>query len=118
MEKKRIHKRIILITILTVVVIGSSVISYETFGVYNPVASAFGLLKVTLTDSTSCEVQNVPKVIIIKPNYSVIKAMEEHGYVFIKEEQMGSMLVFEKDGVKYRGIGNGGRISFFRCKKF
>ena len=117
MKKRSIFKRILLALILAVVVIGiATIISYASFGLVNPIASGVGLFRVTFTDTTFAEVQKAPKVIFFKPDYGIVKAMEEHGYVFLEDEQMGSMLVFEKDGVKYRGIGNGGRISFFRSE--
>lgn len=117
MKKKSIFKRVLLALILAVVVIGiASIISYGSFGVANPIASGIGLFRVTFTDTTFAEVQNEPKVIFFKQDYGIVKVMEEHGYVFLEDEQMGSILVFEKDGIKYRGIGNGGRISFFRSE--
>ena len=82
----------------------------------NPISCGWGLSKVTFTDATFAEVQDEPKVIFFKRDYGIIKAMEENGYTFIEDAQMGSMLVFEKNGKKYRGIGNGGRISFFRSE--
>jgi len=117
MGKRSIFKKVLLALIIAVVVIGTtSLISYASFGVANPIASGIGLFKVTFTDTTFAEVQNAPKVIFFKQDYGIVKAMEEHGYVFLEDEQLGSMLVFEKDGIKYSGIGDGGRISFFRSE--
>ena len=114
MKKKNIYKRLITIFIIVIFVfIIASIISYNFFKVANPIASGIGLFKVTFTDCIICEVQNDPKVIFFKSNSEIIKAMEEHGYIFIKEEQMGSMVVFEKDGIKYYGTMDGGLIAFF-----
>lgn len=111
--KKRFTKVLIACVAVAVIIAAASVFSYASFGVVNPIACGIGLFKVTLTDTTYAEVQNDPKVIFFKENYG-IQAMEEHGYTFLKNEQMGAMVSFEKDGVKYRGIWDSGRISFFR----
>lgn len=118
MDKKGIYKRILLGLIVCFAIVGvASFVSHKAFGVANPFASGIGLFRVTFTDATFVEVQDSPKVIFFKKDYGIVKAMEEHDYDFLEEEQLGSMLVFEKDGVKYRGLQNGGWISFFRAEK-
>ena len=117
MKKKKFIKvtLLILVPLITILAI-ASILSYSYFGVANPIASGVGLIKVKMFDTTFVEVQKSPKVIFLKTDYGIVKAMEEHGYTFLEEEQMGSMLTFEKNGAKFRGIGNGGIISFFRAE--
>lgn len=116
-KRKVIKRAVIAVIIAAILFVGAAVVSYAAVGVLNPISSGIGLFKVAFTDTAFAEVQKEPKVIFIKPDYGIVKAMEEQGYVFVEEEQMGSMLVFVKDGVKYKGISNGGRISYFRCEK-
>lgn len=103
------------VIIALVVIAVLSFFSYAFFGVFNPIASAVGLVRVIVFKTPYVEVQSFPnRVVFFAPNSNVIEAMSELGYTHIEEKQMGRTMFFEKDGTEYRGAMDFGRLSFWR----
>ena len=94
MKTKQI-KIIIGVLIMTILIIGvSSFTSYAKFGVINPISTAYGLIKVMFTDTEYVEIQQYPRVIVAKPDTSLDKYMEKHGYTRDTEKQLGALCTF------------------------
>ena len=88
-------KRFIVIVSIILILSGTSVfISMSKFEVINPFSVAYGLYKITFTDTEYIEIQEYPKVIITKPdNYEMInRYMENKGYS--ETDRLGSMIKF------------------------
>ena len=110
--KKMLRKTQLIFT--SIIIVGfASFLSYSKFSVVNPFASLAGVIKVTFLNENFVEVQKSPKVIFFNPDYGIERAMEDHGYTFLADEKMGSLMVFERNNVREQGIGHlGGIISF------
>ena len=66
--KKKIT--IFILSILILIFIISIIVSLDRFGVWNPISTLCGILKINLTDNEYTIVQNKPNtVIFIKPDY-------------------------------------------------
>lgn len=93
---KRKTKIFIVIIIITITCIFSSILSADKFGTLNPVAGGIGFIRIMTSDAPFIIIQNKPKVIFLaKPQVDIVKALENHGYEYIEEERMGSMLTFK-----------------------
>lgn len=104
---KRIKRRrwtIIAVVALLFVILFSSFLSYVQFGVVNPIRSGIGVLQILATDKAYVEIGSQPKVVLAQPEGApwefFLSVMEQEGYTYLEEEQMGAMCVFEKDGRK------------------
>ena len=118
MSKRKFFKPILIVLIFVFGFLAvMSAVSYTQFGVIKPVSSTVALLRVSFSDTPLVEIQKDPPVMVVKPssNQEFYKAMEEKGYRFLADEQMGSLIVFEKDGKKFSGFFNHGRISSWVC---
>ena len=119
MSKMNKLAALISITIAALYLI-ASLACYFIFGIAKPISCGIALAKVNLTDTVCAEVRGSRKIFIVKPGAgdAFYTAMREKGYEYLPEEQMGSMIVFEKDGVEYRGIYDaGGYISFWSLEE-
>ena len=103
---KKIKRRRITIIVVAMlfVFLFSSFFSYVQFGVVNPVRSGVGVLQILVTDKAYVEINNQPKVVLAQPEDNpwdfFLSVMKQDGYIYLEEERMGSMCVFEKDGNK------------------
>ena len=62
-------------------------VSYVNFQVANPIAVTIGLCKVILTDAEYAVVREEPKMVFVKPNYTLTEYMEKLGYEEDKEKR-------------------------------
>ncbi len=98
--KKKIT--IFILSILILIFIISIIVSLDRFGVWNPISTLCGILKINLTDNEYTIVQNKPNtVIFIKPDYEtndprevLNKYMNENGYEEIKEDEMAGNKIY------------------------
>ena len=98
--KRKIIILIISIFILTFMI--SMLISLDRFGVWNPISTLCGMLKINLIDSEYTIVQNKPNtVIFIKPDYEtndprevLEEYMNEKGYKEIKKDEMAGNKIY------------------------
>ena len=103
MKNKKIKFILGILIILVVVVVIGTFISISKFGVSNPFKTAIGLTQIMFTETNYVQIQDKPRVIVSKSNnaYNLfLDTMKSEGYTYLEDEQMGSMLVFEKDGVR------------------
>lgn len=103
LNKKSKRKRITFIISLLIVFIllFSSLISFFQFGTANVFKSSIGLIRILTTDKAYVVIQKRPKrIVLAQPDYAWIlflSVMEEDGYIFLEEERMGAVCVFQKD---------------------
>lgn len=93
---------VIIILIFSILIFVLIFVSYSKFHVLNPISSGIGLMRINTTDTNFVEIQNSPRVVLAKPNnaWSVfLNALENEGYKYLEDERMGSLCVFEKNGV-------------------
>lgn len=96
-------KKIIIISML-IIFICATIFSIYKFSVINPISSCFGMLQILFTNKEYTVVQKFPKkVIFAKPSYSLYEYMENRGFKFVPEDQVGSHLVFS-NGTEGEGI--------------
>lgn len=101
-EIRKTKKKSRIIVIATIVsalfiiaFIGSCAVSYVTLDTTDPFSASSGLIRIGILGEEYVEVQESPKVILAKPNHNVlIKYMEALGYTEMRNEQMGSIMVF------------------------
>lgn len=98
--KKRLP---VLLLAAVLLVAAGAFVSYAQLGVANPFASAQGLVQVLWTDRDYVQVQEMPKVVLAKPQASLTVYMEERGYAPEAEKQMGSLWLFT-DGQKQEAV--------------
>lgn len=106
MKRKRI---IIIIAIGSVILLSATIFSILKFSVWNPFSSCFGMLEILFTDKEYTIVQNKPnRVAFSKTADTSNKSggqfldeyMENRGFYFVPEEQMGGMLVYSNGNKK------------------
>lgn len=96
MEKKM--RRSMWICLALIFVLGiASFISYSSFNVINPFVTTSGLAQIFLTDKDYVQIQEYPKVILAKPNFSLQVYMEGLGFQEDIENQMGALYRFNND---------------------
>ena len=103
MKNKKIKFILGILIILVVVVVIGTFISISKFGVINPFQTAIGLTQIMFTETNYMQIQDKPRVIVSKSNnaYNLfLDTMKSEGYTYLEDEQMGSMFVFEKNGVR------------------
>lgn len=108
-KKYNKRKRIIVITLLSVILIvvllASCLISYLKFDTANPVIAANGFVQIVFSEKEYIVIQNSPKVILAQPYASLEYYMESRGFTEIEDEQLGALRVFtngnEKEYVMY-----------------
>lgn len=94
-NKKAFWSVIISAAVLLAALIGASVLSYAELGVLNPFSAANGLARVILTETEYVEIQQYPRVIVAKPDASLLdEYMEAQGYERDEERQMGALCTF------------------------
>ena len=101
MKRKKIFISILIVLILIYCV--ASVISFLKFNVWNPIYSFSSVARIMLTDIVFVEIQKNPRVVLSKSDDAwkiFLLTLEAKGYKYLKNEQMGSLCVFEKEGVK------------------
>lgn len=100
MKRKRI---IITIVICFVILLGATIFSIVKFDVWNPFSSCLGMLEILFTNKEYTIVQNIPnRVGFSKTSDTSSKSsgqyldkyMEDRGFKFVTEEQMGAVLVY------------------------
>jgi hypothetical protein len=100
MKRKKI---IIIIVICFIILLSAIIFSITKFNVLNPFSSCFGMLEILFTDKDYTVVQNIPnRVIFSKVKDTSEKTgkqyldeyMENRGFNFVPEEQMGAILVY------------------------
>ena len=101
----------IIITIIMriLILVSATIFSIAKFNVWNPFSSCFGMLEILFTDKEYTIVQNNPnRVGFSKTADTSDKSsgqyldeyMENRGFYFISEEQMGGMLVYSNGSEK------------------
>lgn len=98
--KKKITISILIVLVLIFII--SIIVSIDRFGVWNPISTMCGILKINLTDNEYTIVQNRPDtVLFIKPDYEIKdprevlnKYMEERGYEEIKEDEIAGNKIY------------------------
>lgn len=102
----RATKNILIILIIVIFLIcASSFLSYMKFETANALSSGVGLAKILFTDIDYVEIQESPRVILAQPENSfdlLLDMMQDDGYTYLADETLGSMHVFEKNGVRER----------------
>lgn len=102
-------KRNIIIIICSVILLSATIFSIVKFSVWNPFSSCLGMLQILFTNKEYTIVQNLPrKVAFSKIGDSSEKMakefldeyMEDRGFHFLPEEQLGSMLVYSNGSKK------------------
>ena len=96
---------IIVLSIIAIIILCASGFSIYKIQVINPISSCFGMLEILNTDKEYNVVQNLPyKVMLInsrienKTPYDILEEyMNVRGFTQLKDEQMGTTLVFKKD---------------------
>lgn len=100
---------IITIEICSVILLSAIIFSIVKFSVWNPFSSCFGMLEILFTDKEYTIVQNKPnRVAFSKTADTSNKSggqflneyMENRGFYFVPEEQMGGMLVYSNGSEK------------------
>lgn len=106
---KKIKRRritVIIVVAMLFILLLSSFLSYVQFGTVNPIRSGIGVLQILATDTPYVEISSEPRVVLAQPEDNprgfFLSVMEQEGYTYLEEEQMGAMCVFEKDGIKQR----------------
>lgn len=103
---KRIRNRRIAIAsfmISVILILTASFVSYLKFNTPNFFSAGIGLIRIMITDTPYTEIQKSPRVIIAQPENSAelfLEFVESEGYTYLEEEQMGGMLIIERDGKK------------------
>lgn len=99
-RKTKKRSRIIVIAtivsaLLIIAFMGSCAVSYVTFDTTDPFTASSGLIRIRIFGEEYVEIQETPKVILAKPNRDVlIEYMAARGFTEMKDEQMGSIMVF------------------------
>ena len=101
------NKKILLIIFIFIafLLLVSSFVSYVKFNTINPFATGYGLLRIMVFNVDYEEIQSNPRVIIAKPDYAwqlFLDTIEKEGYTYLKEERMGSLCSFKKNGKRER----------------
>lgn len=96
-KKKKLKIFIAVICLLAIVTGIGSFISYSKFEVVNPFSTAKGLFQVIFTEKEYVVIQKYPKVIVAKPNASLIDYMVSQGFKEDKENQLGALHRFTND---------------------
>ena len=100
---------IITIIMCILILVSATIFSIAKFNVCNPFSSCFGMLEILFTDKEYTIVQNNPnRVGFSKTADTSDKSsgqyldeyMENRGFYFISEEQMGGMLVYSNGSEK------------------
>lgn len=100
---------IIIIVICIVILFATTIFSIAKFSVWNPFSSCFGMLEILFTDKEYTIVQNTPnRVVFSKTADTSNKSsgqfldeyMENRGFYFVPEEQMGGILVYSNGSEK------------------
>ena len=100
---------IIIIAICSVILLSATIFSIVKFSVWNPFSSCFGMLEILFTDKEYTIVQNKPnRVAFSKTADTSNKSggqflneyMENRGFYYVPEEQMGGMLVYSNGSEK------------------
>ena len=100
---------IITIIMCILILVSATIFSIAKFNVWNPFSSCFGMLEILFTDKEYTIVQNNPnRVGFSKTADTSNKSggqyldeyMENRGFYFISEEQMGGMLVYSNGSEK------------------
>lgn len=104
------RKRIIVTTVICgIILLSSTIFSIVKFSVWNPFSSCLGMLEILLTDKEYTIVQNKPnRVAFSKTADTSNKSsgqfldeyMENRGFYFVPEEQMGGILVYSNGNEK------------------
>lgn len=99
-------KNIIYILIILMLIFSfATTISVFKFNTWNPVRSLAGIIRIMLTDSTTVQIQENPRVILAKSDdawKTFLSILTKDGYKYLENEQMGSICVFEKECIKER----------------
>lgn len=94
-KSRKIVEITIIFAVLVIILLGSSFVSYVTFGTANPFSAASGYFQITVLDKAYVEVRTSPKVVIAQPDGELLtEYMRSRGFEEIEEEQMGGMRVF------------------------
>lgn len=100
---------IIIIVICIVILFTATIFSIAKFSVWNPFSSCFGMLEILFTDKEYTIIQNSPnKVVLSKTSDTSNKSggqfldeyMENRGFYFVPEEQIGGILVYSNGSEK------------------
>lgn len=104
------RKRIIVTTVICgIILLSSTIFSIVKFSVWNPFSSCLGMLEILFTDKEYTIVQNKPnRVAFSKTADTSNKSsgqfldeyMENRGFYFVPEEQMGGILVYSNGNEK------------------
>lgn len=103
--KKKIIIIIIASILLLMLITIFSIVKYE---VINPFSTFFGMLEILLTDKEYTVIQEYPRKVVFSKSETELgkysedlldQYMESRGFQKMKDEQMGSMLVYS-NGVK------------------
>lgn len=99
----------IIIAICSLILLSATTFSILKFSVWNPFSSCFGMLEILFTDKEYTIVQNNPnRVVFSKTADTSNKSggqfldeyMENRGFHFVPEEQMGGILVYSNGSKK------------------
>lgn len=108
-------KIILVIIIILVVLLAATIFSVMKFEVLNPFSSCFGMLSILYTDKEYKIVQQYPyKVMFSKTAESLDEYMKDRGFWQVKEEQMGSVLVYT-NGTENEYISTSSNAYYSKC---
>ena len=94
---KKFSIRILVVAALLVT--ASTTFSMAKFGAYNPISTAYGLFRVMFTDTDYLQIQAEPKVVLSKPDSSLLpEYMASLGYEELESERMGAIHMFAQNG--------------------
>lgn len=100
---------IIAVIICIIILFGATIFSVAKFNVWNPFSSCFGMLEILFTDKEYTIVQNNPSRVVFSKTVETSNKssgeyldeyMENRGFHFVPEEQMGGMLVYSNGSEK------------------
>ena len=80
-------KKIIVGVLVVIFAVFSCYVSYVNFNVANPIATVVGLGKVIFTDTDFVVIREEPKVVFVKPDYTLTEYMESLGYTEDEEKR-------------------------------
>lgn len=102
-EKFSLKKKICIIIVIAILLC-VTVFSIVKFTVFNPFSSCFGMLEILFTNKEYMVVQNFPVKVAFSKSSNAKKILDEYmenrGFEFVPEEQIGAILVYSNGETK------------------
>ena len=102
-KKTSIYAAVIGLLFVAVISVLLAFVSKDKLGTFNFISGGTGFLRIMQTDTEYVQIQSSPKIILTDSDNSLdifVSEIQSEGYTYLPEEQMGGMLVIEKDGKK------------------